>query len=259
MSATETDLNNKVAIVTGAGSGLGLASASALAEEGAHLVITELPDRFDRAEDAARALNDCDLSASAAELDVTDIESIRRCVDFSSSLAGHIDILVNNAGIAIRGDAFELTEENWDAVLDVNLKGVFFMSQAVGRVMRDQQPHGGSIVNMASIMGLVGYYQRASYCSSKAGVINLTRVLAAEWSDVGIRVNAVCPTFVDTPLTRPLFDSMPDFSADVMRRTPMGRLATPEEVAAAVVYLCSPGAAMVQGHALTVDGGWTAM
>jgi NAD(P)-dependent dehydrogenase (short-subunit alcohol dehydrogenase family) len=108
-------------------------------------------------------------------------------------------------------------------------------------------------------MGLIGYFQRAAYCSSKAAVVNLTRVLAVEWAEHGIRVNAVCPTFVDTPLTRPMFENQPEFGADVLKRTLLGRLATPEEIAAAVVYLASPGAAMVHGHALAVDGGWTAI
>ena len=151
------------------------------------------------------------------------------------AITGRIDILVNNAGINVRKFAFDVTEADWDAVLDVNLKGVFFVAQAVGKVMRDQQPSGGSIVNMSSVMGLIGYFQRAAYCSSKAAVVNLTRVLAVEWAEHGIRVNAVCPTFVDTPLTRPMFESQPEFTADVMRRTLLGRLATPEEIAAAVV------------------------
>ena len=124
---------------------------------------------------------------------------------------------------------------------------------------RDQQPSGGAIINMASVMGLIGYHQRAAYCSSKAAVVNLTRVLAVEWAEHNIRVNAVCPTFVDTPLTRPMFESQPEFTADVLKRTLLGRLATPEEIAAAVVFLASPGAAMVHGHALAVDGGWTAI
>jgi 2-deoxy-D-gluconate 3-dehydrogenase len=125
--------------------------------------------------------------------------------------------------------------------------------------MRDQEPQGGCIISIASIMGLIGYWYRAAYCSSKAGVVNLTRVLAVEWAQYNIRANAVCPGFVDTPLTQPFFDQHPDFKEDVLNRTLSGRLATPEEVAAAVVFLASPGAAMVNGHALTVDGGWTAI
>ncbi len=249
----------KTAIVTGAGSGLGAASAIALAEHGATVVVTELPDRLDKANEVVETIEAAGGSASAIGLNVLDLGNIQSCVAETVATHGRIDILVNNAGVNVRRDAFEVTEADWDAVLDVNLKGVFFMAQAVGRVMRDQDPQGGSIINMASIMGLIGYYQRASYCSSKAGVVNLTRNLAVEWAPSKIRVNAVCPTFVDTELTRPMFEAQPEFLDDILRRTPLGRLATPEEIAATVVYLASPGAAMVHGHALPVDGGWTAI
>ena len=253
------ELTGKVAIVTGAGSGLGRASGIALAAESATVVATELPDRIDRATETVREIEASGGQAIAVPLDVTDLAAIQTCVAQVTGELGRIDILVNNAGVNVRRNAFDVSEEDWDAVLDVNLKGVFFMAQAVGRQMRDQSPAGGSIVNMASIMGLVGYFQRAAYCSSKAGVVNLTRVLAVEWAPHNIRVNAVCPTFVDTPLTRPMFEAQPEFLEDILHRTLLGRLATPEEVAAAVVFLAGPGAAMIHGHALPVDGGWTAM
>lgn len=252
-------LDGKMAIVTGAGSGIGKACALALAAEGATVALTELPDRISLAHAAVAEIQAAGGAAHALPLDVRDLDQVTRCVTDAAAIAGRIDILVNNAGVNVRKYAFEVTGADWDAVLDVNLKGVFFVAQAVGRVMRDQTPPGGSIVNMASVMGLVGYFQRAAYCSSKAAVVNLTRVLAVEWAELGIRVNAVCPTFVDTPLTRPMFESQPEFTADVMRRTLLGRLATPEEIAAAVVFLAGPGAAMVHGHALAVDGGWTAI
>ena len=171
---------------------------------------------------------------------------------------GRLDILVNNAGVNVRQPAFEVTEEAWDLVLDTNLKGLFFTAQAAGRAMRDQDPPGGSIINVSSVMGLVGYYDRAAYCSSKAGVINLSRVLAIEWAPHEIRVNAVCPTFVETPLTRVLLENEA-IKSDILGRTPAGRLATPEEVAAAIVFLAGPSARMITGTALTVDGGWTAI
>jgi NAD(P)-dependent dehydrogenase (short-subunit alcohol dehydrogenase family) len=139
-------------------------------------------------------------------------------------------MLVNNAGINIRKDAFDVSEADWDAVLDVDLKGVFFVAQAVGRIMRDQEPQGGAIVNIASVMGLGAYYQRVAYCSAKAGVVNLTKVLALEWAPVNIRVNAVCPAFVDTELTRPMFESQPAALQDILYRTPLGRLGSPREV-----------------------------
>ncbi|MDQ3692852.1 MAG: SDR family oxidoreductase [Chloroflexota bacterium] len=252
-------LGGAVALVTGAGSGIGQASAVALAEAGARIVITELPDRLDNAEITAGMIVNNGGEAVVTPLDVTSLESINDCVGATTeAFDGRIDVLVNNAGINVPQMAFDVTENAWDRVLDVNLKGVFFMAQAVGKMMRDQSPAGGSIVNMASQMGLVGYSNRSAYCSSKAGVINLSRVLAFEWAEVGIRVNAVCPTFVETPLTRPMFEDAA-FKADVYRRIPLGRLATPEDVAAAVVFLAGRGAGMITGHALTVDGGWTAV
>jgi NAD(P)-dependent dehydrogenase (short-subunit alcohol dehydrogenase family) len=248
-----------VALVTGAGSGIGAACAHALAREGGAVVLTELPDRLDGAETVATEIAAGGGQARALPLDVRQTDSIERCVAEAAAWRGRIDVLVNNAGIAVRRPAFELSPDDWDAVLDVNLRGVFFVAQAVGRVMRDQVPQGGAIVNVASIMGLVGSTERAAYGASKGGVINLTRMLAAEWASLSIRVNAVCPTFVDTPLTRPMFDARPEFHAEVLHKTPLGRLATPDEVASAVVFLAGRGAAMVTGHALTVDGGWTAV
>ena len=247
----------KTALVTGAGSGLGRAAALAFAREGASVIVTELPDRLDRAEETVALLDDLGAEAAALPLDVRDLDSIARCVG-DAAANGRLDILVNNAGVNIQKLAFDVTESDWDTVVDINLKGVFFVAQAAGRVMRDQSPQGGSIVNIASIMGLVGYQHRAAYCSSKAGVVNLTRVLAIEWARYGIRVNAVCPTFVETPLVIPYFERFPEVRDDVLARMPIGRLGTPEEIAAAITFLCSPGAAMITGHPLTVDGGWTA-
>ncbi len=252
-------LIGKTALVTGAGSGIGRACALALAAEGATLAVTELPDRIELARATVEDVQTAGGSAHALPLDVRNLGQITQCVADAAAIRGRIDILVNNAGVNVRRFAFDVTEADWDAVIDVNLKGVFFVAQAVGRVMREQTPAGGSIINMSSVMGLIGYFQRAAYCSSKAAVVNLTRVLAVEWAEHNIRVNAVCPTFVDTPLTRPMFESQPEFTADVMKRTLLGRLATPEEIAAAVVFLAGPGAAMVHGHALAVDGGWTAI
>ena len=256
MTTTGT-LAGKTALVTGAGSGLGRASALALAREGASVIVTELPDRLDRAEETVALLDDLGVDAAALPLDVRDLASIERCVG-DAAANGRLDILVNNAGVNVQKLAFDVTESDWDTVVDTNLKGVFFVAQAAGRVMRDQSPAGGCIVNIASIMGLVGYQHRAAYCSSKAGVVNLTRVLAIEWARYGIRVNAVCPTFVETPLVIPYFERHPEVRDDVLARMPAGRLGTPEEIAAAVVFLCTPGAAMITGHPLTVDGGWTA-
>ena len=247
-----------VAIVTGAGSGLGRATAIALAATGTHVWITELPDKIDRAEETLAQVRAAGGSGSTISLDVRSLGSIRDCVDRVIAESGRIDILVNNAGVNIRKAALDVTEADWDTVLDVNLRGAFFMAQAAGRQMIEQQPAGGAIINISSIMGLGGYWDRVAYCSSKAALINMGRVLALEWGPSNVRVNAICPNFVITPLTEPLFAANPEFSEDVMRRTPIGRLPMPEEIAAAVVYLASPGAAAVTGQALPVDGGWSA-
>jgi 2-deoxy-D-gluconate 3-dehydrogenase len=254
-----TTLTGQTALVTGAGTGIGRASSLALAAAGARVMVTEIPGKAELAADTVAALAADGGTGATQELDVTDMASIQRCSDAAAAFGdGRIDILVNNAGINVPKMAFDVEESDWDRVLDVNLKGLFFMAQAVGKVMRDQSPAGGSIINIASQMGLVGYVKRAAYCSSKAGAVNLSRVLCFEWADYNIRVNAVCPTFVDTPLTRPMFEDEA-FKADVLSRIPLGRLATPDEVAAAVVYLASPAASIVSGIALPIDGGWTAV
>ena len=256
---TAGSLTGMTALVTGAGSGIGQATAHALSAAGARVVVTELPDRLERAEATVSELERAGGPALAVALDVRDLESISDCVNAAARAGdGRLDILVNNAGVNVRQPAFEVTEEAWDLVLDTNLKGLFFTAQTAGRVMRDQVPPGGSIVNVSSVVGLVGYYDRAAYCSSKAGVINLSRVLAIEWAPHQIRVNAVCPTFVETPLTQVLLENEA-IKSDILGRTPAGRLATPEEVAAAVTFLAGPATAMITGTALTVDGGWTAI
>ena len=249
-------VEGKVALVTGAGSGLGKCIALALAEAGADVILTELPSRIDNARTVAESIRSLERRALTLKLDVTSLTSIQRMVERSILEFSRIDILVNNAGINISKNALDVTEEDWDRVLDVNLKGVFFCAQAVGREMIKRK--SGKMINIASQNGVVGYYQRAAYCSSKAGVVNLTRVLAIEWSPYRVNVNAVAPTFVLTPLTEKLFAN-PSFSREVLRRIPLGRLGKPEDVVGAVVFLASPAADLITGHTLLVDGGWTAI
>jgi 2-deoxy-D-gluconate 3-dehydrogenase len=193
--------------------------------------------------------------ALALPLDVRDRESAAAAVDAIVKAWGGLDIWVNNAGIIIRKPALELAEEDWDAVVDVDLKGVFLGAQAAARAMVERG--GGKIINIASINGMIGSRTRAAYCASKAGAINLTRTLALEWATHKINVNAVAPTYIDTPLTQRLFEDK-EFLQEVLGRTPMRRLGRPEEVAAAVVFLASPASDMITGHTLVVDGGWTA-
>ncbi len=250
-------VDGKIALVTGTGSGLGRAIAIGLAQAGADLALTELPDKLALAEETAAEARKAGRRAIVVPLDVLRLPSIDECVDRTLDGLGRIDILVNNAGVNVPKLAVDVTEADWDRVLDVDLKGVFFTTQAVAR--KAMIPRGsGKIVSIASQMGVVGYRHRAAYCSAKAGVINLTRVLAFEWAGHGITVNAVAPTFIETPLTRPMFED-PAFKEDVLRRIPLGRLGKPEDVAGAVIYLSSPAADLVTGHTLLVDGGWTAV
>src|SRR5437867_7422313 len=249
-------VDDKVAVVTVSGSGLGKSIALALAQAGADVVVTELPGRLPDAQTTARLVREAGRKALPIVLDVTSLKNIQRMVGKVVKQFGRIDILVNNAGINIAKNALDVTEGDWDSILDVNLKGVFFCSQAVGREMIKRR--SGKIINMASQNGVIGYYQRAAYCSSKAGVVNLTRVLAIEWAPHHINVNAIGPTFILTPLTQKLFENR-KFSHEVLRRIPLGRLGKPEDVAGAAVFLASAAADMITGHTLLVDGGWTAI
>jgi len=244
------------ALVTGAGSGLGRAIALALAEAGADCAVTELPDRVETLQPVCAEICASGRKAVALPLRLPDLDAIDAVVRQAEEQLGRIDILVNNAGVNIPAPALDVTEEDWDRVLDTNLKGVFFMAQRTARRMKETG--GGRIINIASQNGMVGYYRRAAYCSSKAGVVNLTRVLAIEWAPLGITVNAVGPTFVITPLTQSTWDD-PVMRDDLLKRIPLGRVGVPEDVVGAVVFLASPAASLITGHTLMVDGGWTAI
>lgn len=239
------------ALVTGATGGLGRAIALALDEAGASLALTAR---------SSQALSEVqrDLSRESAviPMDILAPHAPQRMVAEAVAQLGQIDILVQAHGTNIPKDALDITEDDWDRVLDLNLKSSFFVAQAVGRHMIEAGTPG-RIINISSQMSAVGYYKRAAYCASKWGVDGLTRVLAIEWAPHHITVNAVAPTFVETPMTRPMLAD-PTFQRDVLTRIPLGRFATPEEVAAAVLYLSSAGAGIVTGTTLFVDGGWTA-
>jgi 2-deoxy-D-gluconate 3-dehydrogenase len=249
-------VDNKVAVVTGAGRGMGGTFAEALALAGADVVVTELPNRVADAQQSADRVAAAGRRAMVAPLDVTEQASIHALVDRVLDEWGHIDILVNNAGLNIRQFATDVTEEAWDTVVDTDLKGVFFCAQAVGRHMI-ARGEGGKIINISSQLGVVGEPQRIAYCASKAGVVNVTRVLALEWAPHGINVNAIAPTYVRTQLVDQLLadEAVRD---NIVRRIPLGRVAEPEEIAGVVVFLASPASDFVTGHTLLVDGGWTA-
>lgn len=249
-------VSGKTALVTGAGSGLGRSIALALAEAGADVAITELASRLQNARAVADSIRAMGRKALLVRLDVTSVKGIQRAVHEVMKGFSRIDILVNNAGINVPKQALDVTEEDWDRVLDVNLKGAFFCAQAVGREM--VRRGSGKIINIASQNGVVGYHDRAAYCSSKAGLVNLTRVLAIEWAPHQVNVNAVAPTFVLTPLTEKMFANA-TFSREIHRRIPLGRLGTPQDIVGAVVFLASPAADLITGHTLLVDGGWTAI
>jgi 2-dehydro-3-deoxy-D-gluconate 5-dehydrogenase len=249
-------LDGKMAIVTGSGSGIGRILALGLAQAGAHIVVADLAEKREVAEETARAVRGTGRRALVSALDVTEVESIEAMVEKACSSFDRVDILVNNAGTIVRKKALEVTEEDWDRVLDTNLKGALFASQVAAKAMVEQGR--GKIVNIASVNGIIGSPERAAYTASKAGLINLTRTLAAEWAQHGINVNAIGPTYLLTPFTQVLFDDE-DFRQGYFRRQPIQRIGRPEDLDGAAVYLASPASDLVTGHTLMVDGGWTAV
>lgn len=244
-------LAGTTAIVTGGASGIGAATARLLAGAGATVAV--LDRDFERAEAVAAEIE----GGVALACDVADEASVDGAVATVCE-RGVPQVLVNCAGIAIRAPATSYPLENWNKVVDVNLTGSFLTSRAVARAMIEAGV-GGSIVQTASIMGLSGggVYPNVSYQTTKGALVNMTRALAVEWAPAGIRVNAVAPTYVRTPFIQPLLDQ-PDVMAKIYDMTPLRRLAEPEEIAAAILFLASPAAAMVTGHTLPVDGGFLA-
>jgi NAD(P)-dependent dehydrogenase (short-subunit alcohol dehydrogenase family) len=242
-------LDGKVALVTGASRGLGAGIADAFRDLGATVVGTS--------RDSASAKEVADqLESIPITMDVSEVASIRAGVDRVVSELGRLDILINNAGVNIPQGLFEVDEASWDAVIDTNLKGTLFATQAAARHMVERGEEG-RIINVASQAGVVGIEDRSAYGSSKGGVVILTKVLALEMAQYGITVNAVAPTVVATEMGRNTLAD-PEWRERILSRIPLGRVAEVEEVAAAAAYLASPAAAMVTGHALLVDGGWTA-
>jgi NAD(P)-dependent dehydrogenase (short-subunit alcohol dehydrogenase family) len=247
-------LQGKTALVTGAARGLGRAIALALADAGAEVALG-LRNATDAA-DLAMQIEAMGRRSMRVAMDVLDIGQITAAVDAVVETMGRIDILVNNAGLGPENPADEVNEADYDLTFDTNVKGLFFTSQAVGRVMIRQG--SGRIVNLSSQAGFIALPGEAIYCASKAAVSHLTKCLAVEWGQHGINVNAVAPTFIRTPGTEPAL-SDPAFAADVVERIAgLHRIGEPVDVAGAVVYLASPAAALVTGTTLMVDGGWTA-
>ncbi len=245
-------LAGQVALVTASAKGIGRACALALAEAGADIVLG-LRDKA-AGEGPAEEIRSLGRKVLPVQMNVSRMAEITAAVQEAVRHFGRIDILVNNAGIGEPNPAEKVREEDFDATLAVNLKGTFFVSQAVGRVMIGQKR--GRIVNISSQAGFVALASESVYCMTKAAVSHLTKCLALEWAPHNITVNAVAPTFIKTPGTRRWLED-DAFSQSVLRRIPLGRVGTPAEVAAPVVFLASPAASMITGATLMVDGGWT--
>lgn len=246
-------LAGRVALVTGASRGIGRGLVDALAAAGAIVAVTAR--NIADAEAAAAEVAAAGGAATAHALDVNDVASIRGAIDQVVDRHGHLDILVANAGLGANQAALDVTERDWDEMMAVNAKGLFFTAQAAGRVMIAQG--SGRIIALSSQASLIGIRDHAVYCASKGAVNQIVRVLALEWGALGVTVNAVAPTFIYTPGTAERLDD-PDYRRAVVERIPIGKVGTIADVAGAVVYLASDAAAMVNGAILPVDGGWTA-
>ena len=253
MDCPEFSLTDRVALVTGAGRGIGRYLAQGLARYGADIIATGRT--ISQLEEAAQEIRQLGRRCLVVPMDITQKADIEKGVEKAFQHFGRIDILVNNAGINIPKPALEVTEEDWRRVLDSNLTGLFFCCQAVGRIMVNQK--SGKIINISSQTGTVAIQWRAAYCSSKAGVNLLTKVLALEWGPHNINVNAVAPTFIETPMTKPMLEN-PAFREMVLNKILLGRVGQPKDVLGAVIYLASEASSLVTGHVLLVDGGWTA-
>ncbi|MCS6863273.1 MAG: 3-oxoacyl-ACP reductase FabG, partial [Abditibacteriales bacterium] len=249
------ELTDKVMIVTGAGRGIGKSIALKAAQAGADLSIGSRT--MSALEEVAEVVRSMGRRCECFPLDVTKVDSINAFVDSTLKAFGRIDVLVNNAGFNKIKPALEITEEEFDYIVDVNLKSVFFMSCAVARHLI-ARGGGGRIINISSQVGVVGGPLRAPYSGAKGGVTLLTKALAAEWAPHQITVNAVAPTVTRTPMAEKAMEN-PDFRNKVLPSILLGRLAEPDEIAAAVIYLASDEAGIVTGHTLVVDGGWTAV
>jgi NAD(P)-dependent dehydrogenase (short-subunit alcohol dehydrogenase family) len=249
----EFDLSGKVAVVTGAGRGMGRYMALDLARYGADLVLCSRT--LSELEQVGGEVEALGRKALVVTTDVGQIAEIERMTAMAVERFGRIDILVNNAGMNVPQWAEEVTEEAWDRIMNINVKGVFFCAQTVGKVMIRQKK--GKIINISSQAGSVGLIKRSAYGSSKGAINQLTRVLALEWGKHNICVNALAPTFVETPMTRPMLEEK-SFRNYVMGNILLGRLCKPEDLTGGLIYLASNASDMVTGHILHIDGGWTA-
>lgn len=251
---SEQVLAGKKAIITGGGRGIGRAIAVAFAEAGADLAV--IGRTAGLLEDTASEIRALGQTAAFKAADLTDVGSIPGAFAELSDVLGGFDILVNSAGVQLTAPALDVSEQDWDATLDANLKALFFCCQAGGRHFVGQG--AGKIINLASTFSIVGFPEFAAYCASKGGVMQLTRTLSLEWAPHGVNVNAIAPTAVRTEMNAYLLDD-PGFLEAFIPHVPAGRVGQPSDVAGSAVFLASPASDFVHGHLLFVDGGYTAV
>jgi NAD(P)-dependent dehydrogenase (short-subunit alcohol dehydrogenase family) len=243
-------LEKKVAIVTGGGQGIGKAICLSFAREGSDVMVTDIVS--ETAKEVSKEIEAIGRRSLSFGMDVSNGKHVQEMVQTALKTFGRIDVLVNVAGIFIKSPIEEVSEQDWDRVIAVNLKGTFLCSQAVGKEMIKQG--GGSIVNFASVAGHTPQIYSGAYSPSKAGVILLTKIMAVEWAKYNIRVNAVSPGPITTPMTDSIYNTE-KLKKGRARAIPLNRFGTPEEVAKAIVFLASEDASYITGHALTIDGG----
>ncbi|MEI5997862.1 SDR family oxidoreductase [Paraburkholderia bengalensis] len=246
--AQYSDLKNKIAVVTGASGGIGRALVHALISSGATVIATDLTTNV-----LAEAFGESDPQPALRALDVSDTEQTNALAKSIAQEYGHLDIWINNAGVLFRENALEYKASAWQKTLDVNLSGTFYGAQAAARVMVEQG--SGSILNLASYAGIRARHNCPDYASTKAAAAHLTRCLASEWGPLGLRVNAIAPGYIETPMTRWLRDDA-EAAAQYIGKTPVRRLGKPTDIAQAALYLCSEASSFVTGHVLVVDGGF---
>jgi NAD(P)-dependent dehydrogenase (short-subunit alcohol dehydrogenase family) len=244
----------KVAFVTGAANGIGRATALAFAREGASVAVADISERGNQ--ETARMIKELDARALAVKCDVSQVEDVKAALDKTIEAFGRLDFAFNNAGVEqpVMGVA-DITLEQWTRIIDIDLRGVFlYMKYEIPLMLRQGR---GVIVNTSSGAGVKGFRGQAAYCAAEYGVVGLTKAAALDYAPSHIRVNAVCPGIIDTPMMQRFSGGTPEGREGVIAQEPVGRMGRPEEIAASVIWLCSDAAAFVTGHAMVVDGGQT--